>query len=131
MNTRRIFVTGFLSALVAILGSTAIVETPSCTPASRATVLTAEQDACQLLVLGSSVIPIGTDPAVVAADVRLACDIVETATGYVEQVVAAYMGGQAEAGTAPPAAAGPYLPSARVLARRGIVVVERDGGVRR
>lgn len=113
-----------LSAFLATAGVAVVTQQPACTPIAQAAVLTAEQDACQLLVLGSSVIPIGTNPAQVTADIKLACGIAETATAYVEQVVAAYMAGQADAGVAPPAAAGPYKPSPMVLARQHIVVVE-------
>ena len=113
-----------LSAFLGTAGVAVVTQQPACTPIAQAAVLTAEQDACQLLVLGSSIIPIGTNPAVVAADVKLACNITETATGYVEQVIAAYMAGQADAGVAPPAAAGPYRASPLVLARRGVVIVE-------
>lgn len=113
-----------LSGFLALAGVAVITEQPACSPITQAAVLTAEQDACQLLVLGSSVIPIGTNPAQVTADIKLACGIAETATSYVEQVVAAYMAGQADAGMAPPAVAGPYKPSPMVLARHGIVIVE-------
>ena len=82
-------------------------------------VLTAEQTACQDLVLLSSVIPVGTDPKVVAADIQLACGIAESVTPFLVQVVAAFEAGQADAGSAPPAAAGPYKPSLMVLAKRG------------
>jgi hypothetical protein len=113
-----------LSAFLGTAGVAVITEQPACSPVTQAAILTAEQDACQLLVLGSSVIPIGTDPAQVTSDIKLACGIAETATSYVEQVVMAYMAGQADAGVAPPAAAGPYKPSPLVLAKRSIVIVE-------
>lgn len=128
--TRHFLAVAITSAALALAVDAAVVGTPGCTPIVRQDVLTAEQDACMVLTLGSSVIPIGTDPTLVAADVKVACSLVEGVTSYVESVVAAYMGGQAEAGIAPPAAAGPYLPSPRVLARRGIVIVSHDAGVR-
>ena len=119
-----LFPAAILSCFLGTAGVAVITEQPACSPVTQATILTAEEDACTLLVLASSVIPIGTNPALVTADVKLACNIAETATSYVEQVIAAYMAGQADAGIAPPAAAGPYKPSPLVLARRGIVIVE-------
>jgi hypothetical protein len=113
-----------LSAFIATAGVAVVTQQPACTPIASAAVLTAEEDACQLLVLGSSVIPIGTNPAQVTADIKLACGIAETATSYVEQVVEAYIASQTDAGLLPPAAAGPYKPSPLVLAKRGIVIVE-------
>jgi hypothetical protein len=74
-------------------------------------VLTAEQDACEILVLATSVIPIGTDPSMVANDIKAGCGIVESATQYLISVVQAYMVDRADAGIGAPATAGPYIPS--------------------
>jgi hypothetical protein len=91
----------------------------ACTPAAQAFALTAEQDACELLVMGSSTIPIGTDPAQVANDVKLACNLADQATPYLISAITAF-----EANQAPPPT-GVYRPSPLVLAKRGIVIVER------
>lgn len=78
-------------------------------------IVTAEQDACEVGVLMTSVIPIGSDPQAVAADVKLACGIADSATPYVIQVIQAFIANQ----PTPPPAGAVYKPSPRVLGKRG------------
>jgi hypothetical protein len=105
MNRTTLFLILAYVALVLTVAPVACL-----TPAEQAEVLTAEQDGCKDAVLASSIIPIGTNPTIVTADIQAACELLETTTSYVTAVVVAFEADMVDGGTAPPAGA-VYVPS--------------------
>lgn len=77
-------------AALCLFGLAGAVE--ACTAAQVKQVFTDIEVACEAEVLASSVIPAGTEPAVVAQDVAMACNLSTTLLPDIEQVVVAYMG---------------------------------------
>lgn len=85
----------------------------ACTLAQTSAVFTDIEVACEAEALATSVIPTGTPAATVAADIEVACNLVDSQLPDIIKVVTAFEAQQASVGSAPPAGV-LYTPSPMV-----------------